>query len=80
MEVFEVWHFVRQQDRLFAEYIDCFLKIKTEASGWPVDYQTDEQKESFVRDFKDRENIQLDKQKVAVNPGLRALAKLCLNR
>ena len=80
VEVFEVWHFASQQDRLFAEYIDCFLKIKTEASGWPVNCQTDEEKDHFIRDFKDRENIQLNKEKVAVNPGLRALAKLCLNR
>ena len=80
VKVFEVWHFEKRQDRLFAEYIDTFLKIKTEASGWPADCQTDDLKDQFVRDFRDREGIQLEKEKITVNPGLRALAKLCLNR
>ena len=41
---------------------------------------TEEQKVVFVADFKARENVELEPAKVAVNPGLRALAKLCLNR
>ena len=72
VKVFEVWHF-EQQDWLFAEYIDTFLKIKTEASGWPVDCQTDLERERFLHDFREKEGIQLEKEKMAVNPGLRAL-------
>ena len=31
----EVWHWDRTREKFFAEYIDNFLKIKMEASGWP---------------------------------------------
>ncbi|XP_055350336.1 uncharacterized protein LOC129596956 [Paramacrobiotus metropolitanus] len=79
-KMLEVWHFEQSEERLFADYIDRFLKIKTEASGWPADMTTDDQKDQFLRDFKDHEGIQLDREKIENNPGMRALAKLCLNR
>ena len=53
----EVWHFEQSQVRLFAEYINKFLKLKTEASGWPADVVTEEQKRAFIADFKVREDI-----------------------
>ena len=56
-----------------------FLKMKTEASGWPSDVNTPAEKERFLREFKARENIELDPDKMVKNPGLRALAKLMLN-
>ena len=33
--VYEVWHFSNKSNELFTAYIDTFLKIKQEASGWP---------------------------------------------
>ncbi|XP_055336280.1 uncharacterized protein LOC129586839 [Paramacrobiotus metropolitanus] len=78
-KVFEVWHFDQTEERLFAEYIDRFLKIKTEASGWPTDVVTDQQKDQYLRDFHEHEGIELDRDKMESNPGMRALAKLCLN-
>ena len=76
----EVWHFDQSRVGLFAEYINKFLKLKTEASGWPTDVRTQEQKEAFVTEFEVREGVVLEPEKISVNPGLRALAKLCLNR
>lgn len=76
----EVWHFEQSQVGLFAEYINKFLKLKTEASGWPADVITEEQKQAFIADFKAREDVELEYEKMALNPGMRALAKLCLNR
>jgi hypothetical protein len=83
----EVWHFPnpKQYDRstktggLFAEYVNCFLKIKTEASGWPPGVVTEEQQDRYISDFFDCEGILLEKAKIKKNPGLRALAKLMLN-
>ena len=76
----EVWDFGQSEVGLFAEYINKFLKLKTEASGWPADVVTEEQMAAFVTDFKAREDVELEPEKMAVNPGMRALAKLCLNR
>ncbi|XP_055345065.1 uncharacterized protein LOC129592933 [Paramacrobiotus metropolitanus] len=78
-KIFEVWHFEQSEERLFADYIDRFLKIKTEASGWPADVATDLEKEQYLRDFHEHEGIELGRDKIESNPGIRALAKLCLN-
>ena len=36
LDVHEVWDFEESEGGLFAEYVDAWLKIKTEASGWPA--------------------------------------------
>ena len=32
--IHEVWHFVEKRTGLFADYVNTWLKIKEEASGW----------------------------------------------
>lgn len=64
---------------LFAQTINCFLKIKQEASEWPAWCTIDEQKLKYLVDYEAKVGIKLDPAKVAENPGLRDLAKLCLN-
>ncbi len=75
----EVWHFPEQSDELFKDYVDTFLKIKQEASGYPKECVTPEQKELYVSEYLEHEGIKLDPDKIAHNPGLRSLAKLMLN-
>jgi hypothetical protein len=36
-QIYEVWHFPESSHDLFASYINTFLKIKQEASGFPDD-------------------------------------------
>ena len=55
------------------------MKLKTEASGWPSDVTTSEEKEKFIQNFQESEGISLDPANISKNPGLRGLAKLCLN-
>ena len=51
--VHEVWHFPKTRVGLFADYVNAWLKIKTEASGWPKDVRDDETKyQQFLRDFR----------------------------
>ena len=87
-EVYEVYHFdeVSQYDQdtrmggLFAAYINEFLKLKTESSGWPawcVD-SPDLQKQ-YVSDYEAREGIKLNPANIEINPARRTLAKLALN-
>ena len=40
---------------------------------------TEEEKEKYLRDFKEKEGIELDVEKIESNPGLRNIAKLMLN-
>ena len=54
VKIHEVWHFPDKTDRLFRDYIDMFLKKKQEASGWPGWCKTDEDKERYLQDYKDK--------------------------
>ncbi|XP_074115793.1 uncharacterized protein LOC141538310 [Cotesia typhae] len=64
---------------LFVEYINTFLKIKQEASGWPVHCVDEHSRQEYIDNYEAREGITLDANKIAKNPGLRSLAKLFLN-
>ena len=77
--IHEVWNFEESDGGLFAEYVDTWLKIKTEASGWPAKYKTEEEKRSFIEQFEAKEGIPLEYAKIKKNPGLKATAKLMLN-
>ena len=49
--VHEVWHFKDSASGLFESYVNTWLKIKTEASGWPAKCTTEEEKRSFIEQF-----------------------------
>ena len=88
MKIYEVWHFdkTEQYDTttktggLFTEYVNTFLRMKQEASGWPQWCETVEDKTKYIDDYYNKEGIRLEYSKIQKNPGLRALAKLMLNR
>ncbi|OOY33750.1 hypothetical protein BOV88_13605 [Solemya velum gill symbiont] len=75
--IFEVWHFER--GGVFTEYVNTFLKMKQEASGWPDWCRTEEQKQQYIREYYETEGISLEYDDIKKNPGLRSLAKLMLN-
>ena len=79
LNLHEVWHWEETSDELFKEYVNTFLKIKQEASGYPSDCVTDEQKQRYIDLYYEREGIRLDPNEIDYNPGLRYLAKLMLN-
>ena len=79
LEIYEVWHFSDFSSDLFKDYINTFLKIKQEASGWPSHCTTEEAKQKYIQDYCVHEGIRLDYNSITHNPGLRGLAKLMLN-
>ena len=56
-----------------------FLKIKTEASGFPNDINPKEEKDKYVHKYRQHEGVYLDVQSICNNAGLRSIAKLALN-
>ena len=68
-----------KQGGLFTQYINTFLKLKQEASGYPPHIKTEEEKDKYIQEYLDHEGIQLDKQSIVKNAGLRSLSKLALN-
>ena len=79
MQVYEIWHFDSVSPHFFKGYVDNFLKIKQEASGYPGWCQSDSEKEKFVRDYEEAEGIRLDPSNIQKNPGKRNFAKIMLN-
>jgi hypothetical protein len=60
VQIHEVWHFPEPSDDLFKDYINTFLKIKQEASGYPKDCVTEEQKQHYVDEYLEKSGIHLD--------------------
>ncbi|KAL9982832.1 hypothetical protein ACROYT_G004941 [Oculina patagonica] len=80
LRIHEAWNFPERQEGLFANYVNTWLKIKEEASGWPSHVGDDPEKQrQYVEDYFAREGIRLDPSNIKKNPGLRTLAKLMLN-
>jgi hypothetical protein len=84
--VFEFWEYnVTCFDKgsntgvLFAEYVDMFLKLKQESSGYPSCVQSEADKERYIEEYRRAEGITLDKASISKNAGQRTLAKLKLN-
>lgn len=78
-QIHEVYHFQQTSDSLFRPYIDLFLKIKQESSGWPAECKTEAEKNEYIRLYKEKEGVTLDPSKISKNPGRRQVAKLALN-
>jgi len=87
LKIYEVYHYpdtaqydvATRSGGLFAEQVDLFIKIKTEASGYPDWVQCETDKDLFIEQFKAKVGVQLDKSRIAKNPALRSIAKICLN-
>ena len=67
------------QGDLFADYINTFLKLKTEASGYPSWVRTPADEDWYIEVFRQSEGILFDKDAIRYNATKRALSKLCLN-
>uniref|UniRef100_A0A914V8J6 Uncharacterized protein n=1 Tax=Plectus sambesii TaxID=2011161 RepID=A0A914V8J6_9BILA len=68
LKIVEVWHYEEwstyngkdDNTGLFTKYVNRFLKIKVEASGWPSWVNTNEDREKYIENYKKREGITLD--------------------
>ena len=62
LKIHEVRHFPEDQRKegLFADYVNKWLKSKTEASGWPKNCNTETAKSEYIKAYYDREGVQLE--------------------
>ncbi|KAL3093884.1 hypothetical protein niasHS_004724 [Heterodera schachtii] len=79
VDLFEVWNYDEWDDDLFSKYVNTFVGLKVQATGWPEGCETDEERKEFVDNFMHTEGIQLDSTKMTPNPGLRLIAKTLAN-
>ena len=59
--------------------MNTFLKLKTEASGYPDWVRTPEDEDCYVDNIYASEGIRMDKEAIKPSAAKRGLAKLCLN-
>jgi len=87
LKIYEVYHYdeatqydiITRLGGLFTPYINTFLTVKTEASGYPEDCQSEEAKDQYIKRFLEREGVVLKKENISFNPGLRLVGKAALN-
>jgi hypothetical protein len=86
LEVYEIYHFPKTekyhkgdetQKGIFADYVNAFLKLKQEASGYPSWCHTPEDQKKFKEKYLEQEGITLDH--IEKNEGRRSFAKVMLN-
>ncbi|KAK5647986.1 hypothetical protein RI129_002878 [Pyrocoelia pectoralis] len=82
LETYEIWQYKTDQYNkdtktggLFNEYINKFVGIKQQSSGWPYYCDTPEKKDNYVKEYFEAEGVRLDPVKIERNPGLRQLGK-----
>ena len=54
INVNEIWHFPASQTGLFVDYVNTWLKLKEEASGWPGECTTKEQRTAHIAPYQTR--------------------------
>ena len=87
IEIYEVWHFSQsskynpdsREGGLFSQYVNKFMKLKLQYSGWPASCITDEDKDQYICNVYEKEGIKLEKSEICHNTGLREQSKLMLN-
>lgn len=69
LKVFEVWkcrdeHYnLEKSANLFSDYITSFLKIIQQASGCPTDYDTEEKKVYYLKEYVEKKDVTFDTEK-----------------
>ena len=89
IKLYEIKYWEETTTDLFKSYVNIFLKIKQEATGFPDWVFKDkeklppdiieERKQLYIKDYLEKQGIKLEYDKIEKNPGLRYIAKLCLN-
>ena len=79
LKIHEVWNFEKRTNELFKDYVNCFLKRKQEASGWPSWCQTEDDKKLYLQKYKEHEGIDLEHDAIKKNEADRSVWKQMLN-
>ena len=87
LEIYKVLHWPSNQKinntigsgGLFTEYINMFLCIKTQASGYPDSVHSLQQRQQYIEEYASNEGVILGPKLIECNPGLCSIAKLTLN-
>ena len=66
-----MWYWDQWSADPFSGYMNTFFKMKEEASGYPEWCHTEADKDRHIRQVFETDKVELDKEKIKKNPGLR---------
>lgn len=85
-KIYEIWEFETEccdpdlkSGGVFADFINEFLKIKQESSGWPNRCNSGKARLEYIERYEEHEGVRLEYSKIQKNESLRSLSKLILN-
>nr|XP_015834829.1 PREDICTED: probable DNA polymerase [Tribolium castaneum] len=64
---------------LFTDYVNRFLKMKQEYSGWLSWCDSEDKKQLYLTQYFEKEGIVLDAENISENSGMRFISKIMLN-
>ncbi|KAI1295883.1 hypothetical protein HDE_05257 [Halotydeus destructor] len=79
VDIIQVLHYKVTGEDLFSKYIEMWLKIKQQASDWPADVVTEEEKQQYIIDYLRKEGVELEANMIDRNEASRFIAKIFLN-
>jgi DNA polymerase type B, organellar and viral len=77
--IYGILHYDKTSTELFKDNMNMWIKEKQEASDWPVECVTEDQKLAYITAYAIREEVNLQYDRIEKNPGGRTNSKLFLN-
>ncbi len=86
-KIYSIWNWDKieqynedtKTDGLLTDYVNSFLKIKQENSGYPSWCKSESDKLKYIQDYEKFEGKKLNQNNICVNEGLRSEGKFLLN-
>lgn len=85
LEIYEIYNFLQflpaseTNEGIFTKFINDFIKVKIQASGWPKENMNEIEKKEYIDEYSKNEGIDLNINEIQNNPGLRSIGKLIVN-
>lgn len=87
LKVYDVLHFPKKaqynketkEGGIWTPFVNYFLRLKQQASGFPAGCKTQEDKQEYIKSYREREGIQLNESEIEYNETRRTVSKLFLN-
>jgi len=71
---------VKKEGGIFTEYVNMFMKLKTEVNCWPKWCNSEEQRNKYIKEYYEREGVQFYNSKMSKkNKARKSICKLKLN-
>ena len=74
-KIYQVLNYKDSNTKIFKDYINMWLKIKQESSGYPNWCTNDIAKDEYIKKYYEKEEINLDKSKIEKKPTIEIFGK-----